>query len=230
NDDVGADVESIAGTPFDDRLIGSDAANGISGLGGRDLIDGRGGTDDLRGSGRIVGGPDHDTISTGDPSPFASGDLIPVGPGVLTLIDTRDVYDDTITCARGSVRLTIDPVDELRLCAPVVVGPRPDDFRVARDGTVRMRLRCASNADVRCAGRVYVRRSGGGPVVGRARFKLPAKGRSAVVAARLTSRYRAELQRARRLRVDLQVVTYRPGPATRKLEKPVPGRTLLAPR
>ena len=232
NDNVGSDVEGISGTPFDDLLIGTDADNGIHGGGGNDVIDGRGGNDGIVGSGSIVGGTGEDTISTGDFPQLVGGDWIPLSLPVLTTISDRDRYTDTITCAPGNVRLRIDPDDALRLCAPVVVGPRPERYRVARDGTVRMRMRCATGADVPCAGgRVYVHRGGeGGAVVGRARFSLPAKGRSAVVAVRLTSGFRRELRRARALRAAFQVVTYRTAPGPRNLEKFVPRRTLLGAR
>ena len=225
DDDVGSDVELINGTVHGDRLIGSDNDDILRGGGGQNTVDGRGGADVLSGGGRLVGGPGADLITTG-------GEELPnaLVAGEPTVVEALDGEHDTIACAPGSPQLTIDPFDALGGCAPVVVGPRPERLRVTREGTVRLRLRCERGSDIQCVGRIYARDFENDAVVGRARFSLPASGRSAVVEVRLTRRYRAELRRARRLLASFHLVTYRTAPAPSKRLNFVPARTLLAPR
>ena len=225
DDDIGADVESIVGTRFDDRLIGSDGDNAISGAGGWDAIEGRGGADALAGTGLIAGGPGPDAIAAG----LRLGEF----PGVdaaagFASVEARDGEPDTIACAAGTQTLALDRgLDTTRDCAAAIVGS-PKRFRVSRERTVRLRLRCETDAAAPCAGRIYARRSGSSPPLARGRFSLPANGKSAVVELRVSRSVVAQLRRRGRLGVLLEIVTYR-APLNKRVTY-VRDRTLLAPR
>lgn len=225
NDDIGSDVEIVYGTLYDDRLVGSDSDDVLRGQGGGDTIEGRGGADELAGAGRIVGGPGVDRIFVlegGSPSA-----LFPP-----TALHALDGERDEIWCSPGTPELQVDAFDALGNCAPAVIGPKPERFRVTRAGTVRMRLRCEPGADIPCAGKVYAWRGDkflASPVA-RGRFRLPAGGRSAVVELRLSRGQVAQLRLTRRLPMLLRIFTYRAAPAPSKRETLVQDRTLLAPR
>jgi Ca2+-binding RTX toxin-like protein len=85
-DIAGTDFEDLAGTPFNDVLMGNDGANFIIGFGGDDRIDGRGGVDTLDGDSGADslqardGGPD--TAACGPDADTVTTDL----PGVDTLL------------------------------------------------------------------------------------------------------------------------------------------------
>ena len=105
-DDVGADVENVAGTDFDDVLVGDGGRNQLYGGAGSDELDGGGGDDYLGAASSYYGtgygypGPDpaapadgDDAISGGEGSDYLSG-----GPGADTFDggegqDTADFGD-----------------------------------------------------------------------------------------------------------------------------------------
>jgi Ca2+-binding RTX toxin-like protein len=91
---VGSDtivnVESLAGSKFDDTLIGSGANNTISGAGGNDTLEGLIGVDKLFGAGAndtLSGGPGNDTL-VGN----AGGDTLQ-GQEADDWIDSRDATE-----------------------------------------------------------------------------------------------------------------------------------------
>ena len=104
----------------------------------------------------------------------------------------------------------------------------PHDAR--RKGSDADALRDQGRRSVRGRAPVRAPRRRGRCCGGRARFDLPARGRSVLVSVRLARAFRRELRRAGAMRAAFQVVAYRTTPGPRKLEKPVPGRTPLAPR
>jgi Ca2+-binding RTX toxin-like protein len=76
-DTIGADIENIQGSwDFNDVLIGSEAANTLTGFGGNDLLIGQGGDDTLNGAGgddELEGGAGADHLNAG------------TGPGIDTV-------------------------------------------------------------------------------------------------------------------------------------------------
>src|SRR5436190_1793767 len=69
NDNVGTDVENLAGGAADDHLTGSDGPNALSGNGGSDTLDGADGNDVLDGSAgndSLTGGSGDDSLNGSD--------------------------------------------------------------------------------------------------------------------------------------------------------------------
>jgi Ca2+-binding RTX toxin-like protein len=88
NDNVGSDVENVAGGAGNDTLTGDDGANQLDGMGGDDNLLGVGGFDNL------LGGPGTDLLAGGD-----SNDLLKGGDGGDTL--NGDGGDDTMNGGGG---------------------------------------------------------------------------------------------------------------------------------
>ncbi len=78
-------VETVAGTPFDDQLLGRSGADVLLGLRGNDTIDGRGGSNDLD------GGPGDDTVSYASSSEKVRVDL---ANDHVTRAHTEDLITD----------------------------------------------------------------------------------------------------------------------------------------
>lgn len=99
-------LENVAGTQFDDQLLGDDAANRLYGNAGNDLLDGRSGNDVLyggAGNDTLLGYLGDDTLSGGTGADHLEG-----GAGNDTLeggVDDDHVYggagDDTYVFMRG---------------------------------------------------------------------------------------------------------------------------------
>lgn len=146
-DDVGVDVEDVAGGDAADRIVGSDVANVLSGGRGADEIDGRGGNDRITsfGSGaRLAGGAGRDVIST--------------NRGRVS-VETRDGERDRVRCPNGLARAPLaDAIDRLDRCVPLVsVTTR----RVALDAAGRLRVPLLCRAvDQPCLVRLTVRHRG----------------------------------------------------------------------
>ncbi len=83
------EIEGVLGSPFDDRLTGSDGANAIDGGAGADTIDGGEGADRLGGGGGI------------------------------DAIESRDTSADSVSCGEGPDNLAVDALDTVAPdCAP----------------------------------------------------------------------------------------------------------------
>ena len=113
--------ESVLGSEFGDRLYGDANANGFSGMGGNDLLVGRGGADDMnggvvaqpakKGRDRLFGGPGRDRLRglNGD-------DLLVGGPGTDRLeggtgndfISARDGAAEIVRGQEGFDRARVD--------------------------------------------------------------------------------------------------------------------------
>jgi hypothetical protein len=140
-------IEVVTGGPANDVLVGSDAAETLRGAAGNDQVTGGGGVDSLSG---------------GD------GD---------DLIDAREGTRDTVSCGSGQDEVVADLVDAVLLrgaLSPRVRSRRPecerverfaaDDgpparavgrrVRIARDGSLGVRVACPRTARVRCRGRL----------------------------------------------------------------------------
>jgi Ca2+-binding RTX toxin-like protein len=89
-DNVGADVEVLAGGSADDALAGNDADNALLGNGGNDMLGGGGGNDQLDGGAgddTLAGGAGSDTLTGGDGSDTAS--YAESGAGVRVALDGK---------------------------------------------------------------------------------------------------------------------------------------------
>jgi Ca2+-binding RTX toxin-like protein len=91
-DVIGADLENVDGTGFDDALTGSAMANRLRGYVGNDVLDGLGGADTL------IGGVGDDTLHGGDGDDFlyvsTETDVMDGGAGRDTMVFTRAMVAD----------------------------------------------------------------------------------------------------------------------------------------
>jgi hypothetical protein len=131
-DNVGTDVEQVAGGSGPDTIVGSRARNRLEGGPGNDFIDGRGGADVLSGGGGV------------------------------DRIGSRDLSVDRVECGAGGDRVRADRRDRVGsdcetvgVSAPIHVHPASK--RLAGTGTVRLRVSCGVTAFGACTGRVFVR-------------------------------------------------------------------------
>lgn len=193
NDDVGSDIETVVGTEGDDVLVGSGGDDLLIGSGGDDLINGLGGADEIHGGpgrNRLIGGVGRDLIEVG---------------GENGSVKARDGEVDEVRCGGLDNATTLDPFDTAIGCAPALTGPDGRTIRVARDGKVRLVLRCWPSAGSRCAGglRLYEASAvGTPPSIARRRISLRANGRPVRIELRLTARARRQVARRRTLRVS----------------------------
>jgi Ca2+-binding RTX toxin-like protein len=147
-------VESIEGTDGEDRLLGDDAANSLSGLAGDDLLVGRGGDDRLGGglgSNRLRGDAGDDVISveTAFPFPRLGRQQVTCGPGgdeVHTPLPNDFVEDD---CER----LLIGELYEVQSLLPPTSWRRPPLASFSRcvelSCSIRLEVRLARSPDRR---------------------------------------------------------------------------------
>ena len=137
------DVEDLIGSPFDDHLTGSAAANAIDGGAGADTIDGRDGAD------RLGGGAGIDSI------------------------DSRDTSADSVSCGEGPDSLATDALDTIApdcgrptpggdpagSAAPVLTVSVPrQSLRSVRAHGLRVLLTCSTACHA--GGRLAAKRSG----------------------------------------------------------------------
>ena len=125
-----AHAAPIHGTPLDDRLTGTPAADDIRAGAGDDVLSGRGGADALQGGSgndtlsgdagpdRLSGGAGTDTLSGGPGADRLSG-----GPG-RDLIRARNGGRDRVDCGAGRDTAILDARDVAVRCE-VVRRPRP---------------------------------------------------------------------------------------------------------
>lgn len=126
SDDIGADVENVFGSAYDDTIIGGASDEELSGGSGNDRIDGGGGADKIRGGfgdDAIKGGPGNDELRGNggtDVIDAGAGEDLVVGQdrddGDETAgIDTIELRDggekDTAACPAGLSRVNADAVD-----------------------------------------------------------------------------------------------------------------------
>jgi Ca2+-binding RTX toxin-like protein len=131
-DDVGTDVENVAGGQGPNRLVGSEGANTLEGGAKADELLGGGGDDHLL-------------------APYATGGLVDGGPGRDSLsvgpestVHARDGEADSVSCGNGLARVPlVDARDVLAGCVPGIRlgGSRA---RVDRAGRLRLALACAA--------------------------------------------------------------------------------------
>jgi hypothetical protein len=131
-DDVGADVEQVAGGSGPDTIVGSRARNRLDGGPGNDFVDGRGGVDSL------IGGDGADRLGS------------------------RDLSADNVACGREADRVRADLRDHvgadcesIGTSAPIRVDAVSS--RLTRGGAVRLMVTCQITAFGPCSGRVFLR-------------------------------------------------------------------------
>jgi Ca2+-binding RTX toxin-like protein len=146
-DNIASDVEDVIGTKREDRLIGSDLGNVLTGGEGVDTLVGNAGEDTLEAREPISAGSGlRDVLSCGSPSPFTKGSL-----GLLGIIAT----------VSGTDRLEADladvkPADCEELVDMAVDEPAPvtiaRSVRRVRGGNLAARLTCPRAAHRTCRG------------------------------------------------------------------------------
>jgi len=223
-DDIGSDVEDVEGTPGDDVLVGSPAANELNGNAGNDRIDGGPGDDRLDGNAGfdvVRGGPGADYVTGGsDEVAFQPrSDDLDGGPGPDTIsamgaddVMARDGEPDVIDCgpvfAGHHGKLIADDADRAKACAPRMRWS--SNGRLDRRGRVLFVVTCPPTSAVRCQGKVRLWENRGR--VGSAPVDVAAGGRQSV-RVRVTPRVLSRIRRSRKGReVGVVVETVRRSP------------------
>jgi Ca2+-binding RTX toxin-like protein len=183
-------VEVLTGSPANDVIVGSNAAETLAGAAGNDQVTGGAGIDSLSGGDGddlldARDGTAKDTVSCGDGQDEAIVDLIDVIPlprsGPITLLGSG-------RCERVE-RFAIDDGPPAR----AVAGRR---LRIARNGSLSVRVACPRKARVACRGRLSLadpRRPG--RALATAAYDIRVGG-SAAIALRLSAREAARLRAA----------------------------------
>ncbi len=191
----------LTGAVAADELIGGNGPDNLRGGSGTDLLSGGQGLDDLN------GGRDADTLDGGtEIDTYARGD------GLDTYL-TRDGFAEVVTCVRADVVVNdlVDRVDSVANCQSVSTAQAKHRYdtvlskrapRVAKDGTLRVRLRCPGLKTEACEGILTVlpARSAAAKPLGQTRYKLN-PGRARIVALTLTT---PQAKNVRGKKVDLQ--------------------------
>jgi hypothetical protein len=209
DDDVGADVEEVFGSPHADVIVGTPANDTLLGGGGADRIDARAGDDQLNltgSGGDATAGPGRDRLTV-------------YGGHTLRL---RDGETDVADCSGlGPMTVDRDAGDHLARCLNAALSYRGRSrLRVSKKGRATLRLRCSGEGRP-CFGLLTLRI--GRRVIGRRAYNV-APGAESRVSVRLTRGGRKRLRRARKLRVR---VAARPTFGATKRIRTV---TLLRPR
>jgi Ca2+-binding RTX toxin-like protein len=148
-DNVGADIENFSGGPGDDLLVGNDADNEISGLGGADTISAGAGLD------TIVGGRGDDNLDAGPGSDSLFGDA-----GV-DLLRSRDSSPDQIDCGAAADTVIADALDSPEAsCEAVSDGIAIAKSAKAAGGQVELKLSCPVAEGVACKAKVKLKAKG----------------------------------------------------------------------
>ena len=149
-DNVGSDIEAIAGTVHNDVFTGSAGPDNFEGGGGNDDIHGAGGNDDLYGGSnddRVFGDAGDDKVQGASGSDSVDG-----GPGIDQLygditscsvfctfdadqLFARDGERDTVDCGGGPDSAQVDQLDVVAFCTSVDrqgVAPPPGAGGVAK--------------------------------------------------------------------------------------------------
>jgi Ca2+-binding RTX toxin-like protein len=142
-DNVGSDIETIAGTTGNDSFTGSTAVDNFEGGSGNDEIHGAGGNDDLYGGGgddrifgdagadKLQGSNGADTVDGGAGSDQIYGDVASCSIFCSFDADTllaRDGERDAVDCGGGADSAQVDQLDVVAFCASVdrqTVTPPP---------------------------------------------------------------------------------------------------------
>ena len=142
-DNVGSDIEAIAGTVHNDVFTGSGGPDNFEGGGGNDEIHGAGGNDDLyggsnddtifgdAGNDKLQGASGSDTVDGGAGLDQIYGDIASCSVFCTFDADTllaRDGEKDAVDCGGGADSATVDQLDVVSDCASVdrtTVSPPP---------------------------------------------------------------------------------------------------------
>lgn len=184
-DNVGADVEVITATSFNDSITGGGVNNQLTGQGGDDTLNGGAGEDSLpggAGNDTVDGGPGSDGVEGGDGNDTLTGgtgvDDIQGGNGSDS-IDSNDGERDDVDCGGNTDTVTADSNDTVAGdCENVTgasfggppgpagpggpagpAGPAGPQGRPGRNATVRCRPGRVRRGRVRVRCRVTFRRA-----------------------------------------------------------------------
>lgn len=223
-DNVGSDIETIAGTVHNDVFVGSAGPDNFEGNGGNDDIHGAGGNDDL------YGGSDDDKVfgdAGDDKVQGASGsDSVDGGPGLDQIygdiascslfctfdadqLFARDGERDSVDCGGGADTAQVDQLDVVAFCTAVDRQGTPPP-----NGTVAKASFAGSKKTVKVSrtGRFSYSFRGGAGLRGKAVFrKLAAKsftvpgGGKVTLRMKLSRKKLALLRRKRTIRTKLTV-------------------------
>jgi hypothetical protein len=147
-DDVTGDWESVSIARG--NLVGTDGPDVLE-VTHAGTIDGRGGDDRLSGFADIIGGPGHDSITTGS-------DWTVRPRKRRYVVDTRDGETDRIACFDRSIRLRHDRKDRLLGCSGpevTVAASVPAPILLQDGGGLSLTLRCYGPQS--CRGRIWLR-------------------------------------------------------------------------
>lgn len=210
-DDARSDLENIRGGNAGDVLVGDSGRNLLQGLGGDDTL--RGGTPPTK-AGNVSFTVVDDTLEGGVGRDVLKGEG---GPDVLL---ARDAEDDqalgAMSCGSGADRLDTDLADDNTRalpadCETVDQGAIDEgrNVRIAgrtlrggRSGSVRVRLACPRSVRIGCRGVLAMRLARGAGTAGGTRYRIR-RGRSTRVRVRAPGSVRRALARRRRVPVRL---------------------------
>src|SRR5688572_1274357 len=230
-DNVGSDIEVIAGTVYDDSFTGSAGADTFEGNGGNDEMHGAGGNDDLYGGGgddRVFGDAGNDKVQGANGSDNVDG-----GAGLDQIygdiascsvfcdfdpdtVFARDGERDVVDCGGGADSAQVDQLDLVAFCSSVdreTVAPAAGGGGLAKASfagskkTVKVNRRGRFSYSFRAGrglkGRAVFRK------IAKKSFTTPASGKVTLKLA-LTRRKLALLRRSGRIKTKV-TVTLRDG-------------------
>jgi Ca2+-binding RTX toxin-like protein len=226
-DNVGSDIETIAGTVHNDVFTGSAGPDNFEGGGGNDDIHGAGGNDDLYGGSnddKVFGDAGDDKVQGASGSDSVDG-----GPGLDQLygdiascslfctfdadqLFARDGERDSVDCGGGADTAQVDQLDVVAFCAAVDrQGVAPPD---GGGGVVAKASFAGSKKTVKVSrtGRFNYSFRGGAGLRGKAVFRklatksftVPGSGK-VTLKMKLTRKKLALLRRKRTIRTKLTV-------------------------
>ena len=219
-DNVGSDIEAIAGTVHNDVFTGSAGPDNFEGGGGNDDIHGAGGNDDLYGGSnddRVFGDAGDDKVQGASGSDSVDG-----GPGIDQLygdiascsvfctfdadqLFARDGERDTVDCGGGPDSAQVDQLDVVAFCTAVdrqgAGGVAKASFagskkvvKVSRTGRFSYSFRAGAGLRGKAVFRKLAAKS----------FRVPGSGK-VTLKMKLTRKKLALLRRQRKIKTKLTV-------------------------
>ena len=218
-DNVGSDIEVIAGTVHNDSFNGSAGPDNFEGGGGNDDMHGAGGNDDIyggsgddrvfgdAGNDKVQGASGADSVDGGAGTDQMYGDIASCSVFCSLDSDTltaRDGERDTVDCGGGADGAVVDQLDIVAFCASIdrrAVAPAKASFAGSKK-TVKVnrkgRFSYSFRAGAKLKGKAVFSK------LGNKSFKVPASGK-VTLKMTLTSKKRALLRRAGKIKTKVTV-------------------------